>query len=154
MTSAPAIGFEYHPSRWLARIVWPVIVLSLAAIWLSGLAWVAKAILAPWVIIAAAHSLSRFAGSPVTAAGMARDGSWTLRTRGGQDVTATLVGARVLTDRGLWLLLRAPGLGQLPLLLAPDNSDADIRRRMRMRLAAAPTQEALGTLPVDRGPTV
>jgi toxin CptA len=51
-----------------------------------------------------------------------------------EDVPATLASFRVL---GALVLLRFKTArhGTHTLLLAPDNSDADIRRRLRMRLA-------------------
>ena len=52
----------------------------------------------------------------------------------GNDGRAQLESFRVL---GAWILLRlrAADGRRVVLLLTPDNSDADLRRRLRMRLA-------------------
>lgn len=71
--------------------------------------------------------------------------------RGGQDAAATLASFRVIGEQAVWLRLSLAGQGHVALLLAPDNSDADIRRRLRMRLAQI---EASGTSAATRGPTV
>jgi len=49
---------------------------------------------------------------------------------------------------GSFVLLRlsTAGQGVQVLLLAPDNSDADIRRRLRMRLATVQPGEAVPRL--------
>jgi toxin CptA len=60
------------------------------------------------------------------------------------DVAATLLACRVLGGFVL-LRLRAADRGAHTLLLGPDNADADIRRRLRMRLA---------TRRVDQAPSV
>jgi len=151
MTSAPAIGFEYRPSRWLGRALLPVSLLAMLALWLSAVPLLLKLLVSGVLIISVWRAIGRFVHSPVIGAGYSRDNGWSLRTIGGEDVPATLRAFRVLGEKIIWLQLRAPGLGNLPLLLAPDNSDADIRRRLRMRLALA---AAAGTLSSERGPTV
>ena len=151
MTSAPAIGFEYRPSRWLARALLPVSMLAMLSTWLSAVPLVVKLLVSLVLILAVGWAIGRYVRSPVIGAGYSRDNGWSLRTIGGEDVPATLRAFRVMGEKIVWLQLRAPGLGNLPLLLAPDNSDADIRRRLRMRLALA---AAAGTLSAERGPTV
>ncbi|WP_198670254.1 hypothetical protein [Dyella sp. C9] len=130
--------------------------LSLLSIWLSEIPLAASALLCLAVAVAGLRAVGRFEHGRIVAAGMASDGSWSLRLRDGQDVPARLSGFRVLPGRHVWLGLRAPGLGWQPLLLAPDNSDEDTRRRLRMRLAVSqPDQDAAdGTLSAERGPTV
>jgi toxin CptA len=136
MTSAPAIGFEYRPSRWLMRLPAVVLALALLALAACGLVgwlklWLAATATGLWL-----HALRHRPDAGVTAAGWAGgDGGWSLH-RGGLDAPATLVSFRVL---GAFVLLRLREGGDrrvTTLLLAPDNSDADIRRRLRMRLAA------------------
>lgn len=140
MTSAPAIGFEYSPSRWLPRLLTALLALVFAAIALSGLSLPWKALLA----LAALACRVRVARPPrlaVTAAGWAGDGGWSLRRADGTDAAARLASFRVL---GAFVLLRLR-VGRhdgAVLLLGPDNSDADIRRRLRMRLAAVPPDGA------------
>jgi toxin CptA len=156
MTSAPAIGFEYRPSRWLGRLLWAVSVLAMLAIWLSGIAWMLQLLLALALMTATWRTTTLAAHSSVTAAGWSQEGGWSLRMAGHEDVVATLQAFRAVGATAVWLRLQAPGHGNLSLLLAPDNSDADIRRRLRMRLAlAAPAGlQVAGTLPEKRGPTV
>lgn len=151
MTSAPAIGFEYRPSRWLGRLLCLVAVLATLAVWLSAVPWPAKLVISIALGVALWRTLRRWSGVAVQAAGWGRDGSWSLRLRGDQDCAATLTSSRVIGDRAVWLRLSLAGSGQVALMLAPDNSDADIRRRLRMRLAQV---EASGTYAAGRGPTV
>ncbi|MEW9623457.1 hypothetical protein [Rhodanobacter geophilus] len=134
MTSAPAIGFEYRPSRWLPRLLWALTVLAILAIALCGLPVGLKLPLAALVVLLVFRVVRRWSASPVHAAGWNGEGGWSLRLADHSDVPAMLASFRVL---GAVILLRlhAPSLGEQVLLLAPDNSDADIRRRLRMRLA-------------------
>ncbi|MFC4526462.1 hypothetical protein ISN76_12675 [Dyella halodurans] len=141
MTSAPAIGFEYSPSRWLGRALGLMSVLAAVAILLAALPFWLRFPLALLPLLAAAHAGLRFRQSSVRAAGWRRDGSWSLRLASGEDVPATLASFRA-TGELIWLRLRTQGRGNVVLLLAPDNADADIRRRLRMRLALPVQDEA------------
>jgi toxin CptA len=136
MTSAPAIGFEYRPSRRLAQCGVVVALLALAAIALCGLSPGLKMLLALAVIVAAARAWFRHGRSDITAVGFSHDAGWVLRRANGTDAAATLASSRVV---GAYVLLRMalPNAREETLLLGPDNSDADIRRRLRMRLATA-----------------
>ena len=150
MTSAPAIGFEYRPSRWLSRVLCLVSALATLAVWICALPWLVKLTLSLAIGLALGLILMRWSGVAVRAAGWGRDGGWSLRWRDEQDSAATLASYRVIGTQAVWLRLSLAGRGRVALLLAPDNSDADIRRRLRMRLA----QQASGTLAAERGPTV
>jgi toxin CptA len=142
MTSAPAIGFEYAPSRLLRRCLMVVAALAVLAVALSGLAIGLKLVLIATVAIATWEDLRRAAQSPLAAAGWDAEGAWTLRTADHEDNAATLASFRVL---GGFILLRLQTVerGMQILLLAPDNTDRDIRRRLRMRLATVQPGEAL-----------
>ena len=145
MTSAPAIGFEYRPSRLLRRALILVASLALLAIVLSALpAWL-WLLLATAVLLATWHSVHHLATRPVVAAGWDTGNLWTLRLADHEDVPAALLSFRVLGAFVL-LRLRTAEQGVQVLLLAPDNSDADIRRRLRMRLATVQPGEALPRL--------
>jgi len=135
MTSAPAIGFEYRPSRWLGRMLLLVSLLAGLAVGLSALSWAVKSAIGVVLVVAVRRSRARWAASPVDAVGWARDGGWSLRIQGGEDLAATLASFRVWGEQAVWLRLSLPERAHVALLLAPDNSDADIRRRLRMRLA-------------------
>ena len=164
MTSAPAIGFEYRPSRTLAHLRGAVAVLALVAIASCGLALWLKVLLAILVIALTARAGRRARRSRIVAAGLDQEGGWSLRHADGADVAATLASFRIL---GAFVLLRlaTDERRSETLLLGPDNSDADIRRRLRMRLVVRPhdpvSDEAVrlpqrgasGTLPPRRGPT-
>jgi toxin CptA len=135
MTSAPAIGFEYRPSRWLGHLLRIVGFLAGVAALLSGLPWPIRLAMGVAVLLAVRHALAHQAVRSIEAAGWARDGSWSLRVHSGEDVTAGLASFRVWGEQFVWLRLSLPRKRHAALLLAPDNSDADLRRRLRMRLA-------------------
>ncbi|SHL58876.1 protein YgfX [Rhodanobacter sp. OK091] len=143
MTSAPAIGFEYRPSRLLRGVLIAVATVAVLAVALSGLAPWLKLPLGAAVVLATRLSVRRLATVPVVAAGWSADNDWTLRLKDHEDVRATLASFRVF---GVFILLRLQTVdrGVQVLLLAPDNSDADIRRRLRMRLA---TMQPDGAVP-------
>ncbi|MGC1547164.1 MAG: hypothetical protein WA777_01435 [Rhodanobacter sp.] len=136
MTSAPAIGFEYRVSRLPLRMRLLITLLAVGAILLCGLSLWLKALLmllvgACWLYVV------RKSDSPVTAAGWAGDGAWSLHRADGEDQPASLASFRVWGEFVLLRLVTAERSAAV-LLLGPDNSDADIRRRLRMRLAAMP----------------
>ena len=134
MTSAPAIGFEYQPSRVVRRLLIFMGVLAVISVALCTLATWLKWLLLAAVLLALGRAIQRAAKSPVVAAGWGADDTWTLHLLTHEDVPAALVSFRVL---GMFVLLRLQTAehGVQVLLLAPDNSDMDIRRRLRMRLA-------------------
>ena len=142
MTSAPAIGFEYARSRLLRRCVLVVAALAALAVALSGVAIALKLVLIAAVAMATWQNLQRAQRSTLAAAGWDAEGGWTLRTADHEDIAATLASFRVLGGFIL-LRLRTEERGMQILLLAPDNTDRDIRRRLRMRLATVQPGEAL-----------
>ena len=145
MTSAPAIGFEYRPSRVFLRLLIFVGALVVLSVALCALAPWLKWLLVVSVLLAVGQSARNTTDSPVVAAGWSADNSWTLHLASHEDVPATLASFRVL---GMFVLLRLLTMeqGVQVLLLAPDNSDADIRRRLRMRLATIQPGEAVPRL--------
>lgn len=145
MTSAPAIGFEYRPSRLLRRVVILMAGLAMLAVLLCALTPWLKLLLVIVVLLPTWRALRRMRGTPIVAAGWSADNDWVLRLINQEDVPAQLASFRVL---GAFVLLRLQTAerGAQMLLLAPDNSDADIRRRLRMRLATVQPGEALPRL--------
>jgi toxin CptA len=133
MTSAPAIGFEYRPSRWPARLFVAVSALAMLAVALSGIPSWAQVLVAVGVVMGCRRALRQLQ-TRVSAAGWVPSSGWTLRGADAADELAALRSFKVL---GSLILLRlsSPRYGKLTLWLMPDNSDADIRRRLRMRLA-------------------
>ena len=133
MTSAPAIGFEYRPSRSVPRLLAAVTGLAVVATMLSGLPLGMRIALVVGAIAACLYTVRRL-HLPINAVGWSGQAGWTLRGLDGGDDVAALVSFRAM---GQLLLLRLASrrYGKLTLWLLPDNSDADIRRRLRMRLA-------------------
>ncbi len=133
MTSAPAIGFEYRPSRWPAIGAGAMLLMAMLAVALSGLPGWGK--LAALGGVAVAVLVSRMRQPiPPAAVGWNPDAGWSMLGRDGVETPAVLATHRVLAGC-LVLELRADGRRQV-LWLLPDNSDPDTRRRLRMRLAA------------------
>jgi toxin CptA len=145
MTSAPAIGFDHAPSRLLQCALLAVAALAVLSTLLCALPLWLRLMLAILIVVATWDARRRLAAPAVAAAGWSGGTDWTLRMRDSEDVPASLVSFRVL---GAFVLLRLRSAthGTCVLLLAPDNSDADIRRRLRMRLAAMQPGEALPRL--------
>jgi toxin CptA len=142
MTSAPAIGFEYRPARWLPWLLGLVAALALLGVALCALPVWLKVPVSVAVVWMTWRAVRRWAHSPVFAAGWGdADQGWTLQLASHHQVPATLLSFRIL---GPFILLRLhTDVGLQVLLLAPDNSDADLRRRLRMRLATVEASEAL-----------
>lgn len=134
MTSAPAIGFEYRPSRLIRRLRWSVAGLAVLALMLSGMDVPVRILLA--LVLVACLGLGQWRRVPSpTAAGWHPASGWTLRMADGSDAAVTLRSFRVLAG---CIVLNLAGEGvHHDLWLLPDNSDADTRRRLRMRLAAS-----------------
>jgi toxin CptA len=134
MTSAPAVGFEYRPSRWVSRLFVVISALAVVALVLSGVPRWLQTVAVIGVVVACRQALRRLS-VPVDAVGWNHASGWTIRGADGTDDPATLRSFRVF---GLAILLRlvSPRYGALTLWLMPDNTDADIRRRLRMRLAS------------------
>jgi len=84
----------------------------------------------------AAFALRRFLRADVRRVAWHAAGHWRIVDTGGQEHVAELAHAVV---RGAWIALnlrRVDG-ARVALLLAPDNCDAELRRRLRVRLARA-----------------
>ncbi|HET6807082.1 MAG TPA: hypothetical protein VFH59_16730 [Frateuria sp.] len=133
MTSAPAIGFDYRPSRLPARLLALVTFLAFVAIALSGAPVGARLLLAAGTSVLAVTAVRRSMHSDITGIGYGADG-WAVYRADRTQLPATLLSHRVI---GTCVLLRLrTDRATETLVLAPDNSDPDIRRRLRMRLAA------------------
>ena len=119
MTSAPAIGFDYSPSRLLPRGLITVAAIAAIAVLLSALpAWLC-AVMVSALVLATWQACRRLALTPVAAAGWSAESGWTLHAMDGTDHLASLVSFRVLGD---FLLLRTQSAqyGICVLLLAPE----------------------------------
>lgn len=138
MRSAPAIGFEYRPSRTLSVCIVVLAALAVAAIALSGCPRWMGAILAFAALAYGAAGLWRFRHPRVAALTWRSDGSLSIRLVGRKSEIAEVQGelrdARVLGFL-IALQLRWPE-GRAGIWLLPDNLDADTRRRLRVRLGS------------------
>jgi toxin CptA len=136
MKSAPAIAFDYVPSRWLAAAIVAVALLALAAVAFAGVATWVKLALGCAVVGYTAHSLRRHLGASMRRVAWHEAGHWRISPADGDERTAQLRHAVV---RGGWLvlILRTGSGERVALILGPDNSEADVRRRLRVRLARA-----------------
>ena len=136
MKSAPAIAFEYRPSHWLAATIVLIALLALGALALSGVDFWMKLALAGAACIYAGYTLRHFLRVPARRVAWHAAGHWRVANVGGAEHVAELQHAVV---RGDWIVLslrRSDGV-RVSLVLTPDNCDADIRRRLRVRLARA-----------------
>jgi len=133
MKSASVIAFDYRPSRWIAAAVFCLAALALAAIALSGMPPWAKLGLAVLACTCAALGWRAHRRTKRFRAAWLDAGHWRIAGREGE-YNAELLHAVV---RGSWIVLalrRSDG-EQIRCVLAPDNSDAHTRRRLRVRLA-------------------
>jgi toxin CptA len=133
MPSAPAIAFDYRPSRRLQFAAAAALLLATLSLALTALPlWLMLALMLALVVYAlfALWRLRRRTGFNVA---WHEAGHWQITREGAPARSAELHDATV---RGEWIVLRLrlDDRRMLPLVLAPDNSDAELRRRLRVRL--------------------
>ena len=132
MTSIPAIGFNYRHSRGLEWVLASILALALLAIVLCGLPWYFKSGLGLLALCCYIQRGDAYrTGCAITWLG---DGSWRVQHGDASDRMASLQSFRDL-GACICLRLRENNGSITNLLLTYDNSDADTRRRLRMRLA-------------------
>ncbi len=143
MKSAPAIAFDYVPSRWLIAALIVVVLFALLAIAASAIALWLKLLVAVVAGMYATHAVRSLLRPVIRRCAWYESGHWRVRDASGQDHAASLLQAAV---RGgiVVLLLRSELQRTTALVLLPDNCDADTRRRLRVRLARADTIDASG----------
>jgi toxin CptA len=134
MKSAPAIAFDYRPSRWLVIALIGVALLAVAAIAFCGLALWIKALLIFAACGYAAWSLRSLLRPPFDRVVWHAAGHWRVRDRAGDERAAEFVHATV---RGRWivLVLRVGPKLRIALPLFADNCDGETHRQLRIRLA-------------------
>jgi toxin CptA len=133
MKSAPAIVFDFFPSRWVAAATCLVALAGLLALLFSGIPLWARLLLAATVCVYASYDLVRFLRNPVRRAAWYEAGHWRLADTQGAEHLAELQHG---IARGPWIVLRlrrSDG-ARIAIILGPDNSDSDTRRRLRVRL--------------------
>ena len=136
MKSATAIAFDYWPSRWLAAAVVLLCALAFIGIVLSGAPQWAKIFSAILAAVCAGFALGRFLRPLVRRAAWQQAGHWRVTDADGREFTAESTRG---VARGAWIVLRLRRSDgkDLALILGPDNSMADTRRQLRVRLARA-----------------
>jgi len=134
MKSAPAIAFDYVPSRGLLATVIAVSGLALLAIALSGVSLWLKGVLALAACVYAGRALIGLRKPLIRRCAWYESGHWRVHDASGQELEASLRQASV---RGSCIVLRLHSAlaRSSTLVLLPDNCDADTRRRLRVRLA-------------------
>lgn len=134
MKSVPAVAFDYRPSRLMIAAIVGVVLLAMLALTLCAMSFAAKlffGVLALGYVSIATQRLLR--SSPRRAVWHVA-GYWRLAFADGEENVAELVGSAI---RGAWIVLnlRDNNNRRIDLILAPDNSDAETRRLLRVRLS-------------------
>jgi toxin CptA len=134
MKSVPAVAFDYRPSGWLIAALSVAATSTLFAIASSGIDAAIKYSLATLTAIYVALALRRFYESAPTHVAWHSTGQWRLVDAVGNEYAAELRGFAI---RGAWIVLnlRNSERRRIDLILAPDNSDAETRRLLRVRLS-------------------
>lgn len=141
MKSAPAIAFDYVPSRWLLAALIGVALLGLLAIAASAIPLWSKVLAGAAACLYAGHEFRRMLRPAIRRCAWHESGHWRVRDAAGRDHSATLL--RFSVRGSLVVLQLRSGLQRTAaLVLLPDNCDADTRRRLRVRLARADSAEA------------
>jgi len=135
MRSAPSIAFDYRPAATLVALAGAIVVLALAAPWLSALPGYGKAAVS---LTAAAYgivTLRRFVRARFVRIAYRATG-WVLVAESGTEHAAFLAShARY----GHWIALdfRPDGRRCFHALVGPGNADAETRRRLILLLSRA-----------------
>ena len=137
MKSAPAIAFEYQPSRWLAGATVAIGVLALLAVAGSGFGVWTKLVLAVATAAYTWYKLRSFLRPAAQRVAWYEAGHWRAQSDDGEEHVAELRHA-VVVGRLIVLSVRI-GQRAVSLPLLPDNCSADLHRRLRVRLARADT---------------
>jgi toxin CptA len=136
MRSVPAIVFDYRPSRRLATGLAVGGIMAVVSLLLCGLPWLLKVTLAMIALVYSAWSLRRFLRPPFIRIAWHPEGHWRVHAADDSAIEATLASASLLAQL-LVLRLALDSGGTFTIVLLPDNTDSDLRRRLRLRLARA-----------------
>lgn len=133
MKSVPAIAFDIRPSRKATVAIGATTLLSTLAIVLSGIDPILELAFATLAVAYGGYSIKRFLSSQPRRAVWHPQGHWRIADTDGEEHVAELQSATV---RGNWIVLNLRSRsGKQSLILAPDNCDVDLHRRLRVRLA-------------------
>ena len=133
MKSAAAIAFDYRFSRWLVLAVLAVALLAMLSLRLSALTSGLQLLIAVSAAAHAAWCVRLLMKTPRRLA-WHEAGHWRVADADGTEHVAELDHA---VARAGWIVLRlrrSDGL-RFHIVLGPDNCGADVRRRLRVRLA-------------------
>ena len=135
MKSAPAIAFDYAPSRLILAGVLLLSAFAALAVIASGLAIELRAFLAILALAYAGYAAKTFSTSPIIRIAHGEAG-WLLVDRSGDEKAVEL---HHHVRRGSLLVLEfsAPAERVRRFVLTPDNIDAETRRGLLLVLAAS-----------------
>lgn len=144
MKSAPSIAFDYAPSRLVFAALCVVAGLAAAAPWFSALPPAVCAALSLFAVVLATIAARSFQAPPFVRIAYRGDG-WVLLDRAGIEHAALL---RAYRHLGVFVTLdwRHARHARFRVVLAPDNLDAETRRRLVVllrRVAHADDAEAV-----------
>lgn len=108
--------------------------LVMLALALCGITIAAKCFFAVVALLYAVFAMRRFLRTSPRRAAWHVAGHWRLAFADGEEIVAELVGSAI---RGAWIVLnfRTGNGRRIDLILAPDNSDAETHRLLRVRLS-------------------
>ena len=134
MRSAPAIAFDYRPSRLIAVAGGIISVLALLGIAASGLPMIVKLVLSVIAIFYGVINLRRYSDSNIVRIAHGASG-WCLVDREGRE---WIVELKDHVHRGLLMVLVFSGedLPTRRFVFVPDNIDRETCRRLLLVLAA------------------
>ncbi|HUD42423.1 MAG TPA: hypothetical protein VMR06_10570 [Dokdonella sp.] len=142
MRSAPAIAFDYQPSRLLIAALASMLALALVSINVSGLDWAWKVGLSAIALGACVRSLHHWAHPRWTRIAFGEAG-WVLADRAGSEAAAALDRYTKLGAMQV-LTLRAESQA-FHVVILPDNLQPDLRRRLVLVVASQPSSPELGS---------
>lgn len=131
MRSAPAIAFDYRPSRLLIAALASMLVLALVSVNVSGLGRAWKVGLSAIALGACMRSLRHWAQPRWTRVAFGEAG-WVLADRAGREVAAALDS---YTKLGAMQVLRLRAESRaFHFVILPDNLEREVRRRLALIL--------------------
>lgn len=140
MKSAPTIAFDYRPSRWIVIAGGVILALAVLAPWLTALPFIASAILSLAAFATGFRAL-RLHARPRFRRIAWRASGWSLIDPAGEEHAALLTSHAHLGAL-LSLSFRHGLRARFQALLAPDNLDAQTRRRLILLLTRAEVAHA------------
>jgi toxin CptA len=134
MKSVPAVAFDYRLSRLLIVAIAAALLLAMLALALCGMTVVAKLFFAALTVLYSGTAMRRFIHSSPQRVAWHVAGHWRLAYADGEERGAELIGSAI---RGACIVLnlRDGNARRIDLILAPDNSDVETRRLLRVRLS-------------------